>query len=177
MSAATSLGEWLAESVPVGIVFTDIVGSTLLLHRQQTKNYAVILRAHQARASQLTTAFEGRLVTNVGDEMLTVFRSARAAFEFARHFFEDAGHPQLSIRAGVHFGTVHADGPDLVGRHVHFGARVMAHGRDHELWVSDAAKSALEAESAGFSSGIHWMCSEDCELKGVPEVQRLWRAG
>ena len=177
MSGETSLGEWLAQPAhPVGIVFTDIVGSTLLLNRQKTENYSVILRAHQSRAALLTTLFEGRLVMNVGDEMLTLFRSAQAAFGFARDFFQDAGHPQLSIRAGVHFGTVHADGPDLVGRHVHLGARVMAHGQDHELWVSDAAKSALEAESAEFASAIAWIRSEDCQLKGVPDVHRLWRA-
>lgn len=172
-----SLDEWLEQSGhQVGIVFTDIVGSTLLVQQEKTKNYGLILRAHNSRALSLAEQCDGRVVVNVGDQLLAAFRSATNAFRFAEALFHDPGDAQLRVRAGVHFGTVRAHETGLVGRDVHIAARVMAHGRDSELWVSDAAKQALERESLPLAAAINWIANEECELKGISDAQRLWRA-
>jgi class 3 adenylate cyclase len=177
MSQEISLEDWLDHSPrAVGIVFTDIVGSTILIHRLETTNFSLILRAYQARALELAARFGGRVVDKVGDELFAAFRTAADAYRFASALYQDAGHPQLSVRAGVHFGTVQADEGRLVGRNVHLGARIMEHGGDHELWLSDAAKRALESESEAFASAITWLASVDCQLKGIPDTHRLWRA-
>lgn len=173
----TSLSGWLEGSAgAIGIVFSDIVGSTVLLHRHKTMDYSLILRAHRSQAALLAARYDGRLVTSVGDELVAAFRSAINAYQFACRLFQDPGDPRISVRAGVHFGPVRAHEEGFVGRHVHLGARVMEYGRDHELWVSDAAKAALEAESSRFASGIAWITSEECQLKGIPDRHRLWRA-
>jgi len=96
--------------------------------------------------------------------------------QFASALFLDPGHAELSIRAGVHFGTVQAHDGHLVGRNVHAGVRVMQRARGHELWVSDEAKAALQDESVAFSSTLTWVTSEECELQGIPGSRRLWRA-
>jgi class 3 adenylate cyclase len=172
-----SLEDWLAHSGhQVGIVFTDIVGSTLLVQQERTKNYGLILRAHNARAVSVAEQFEGRVVVNVGDQLLAAFRSATSAFGFAEALFHDPGDAQVRIRAGVHFGTVRAHETGLVGRDVHIAARVMAHGRDSELWVSDVAKRTLESESLLPTAAINWIADEECELKGISDTHRLWRA-
>jgi class 3 adenylate cyclase len=172
-----SLRDWLDDSARVvGIAFTDIIGSTVLIHQQETVTYSHILRAYQTRAVHLTSRLEGRLITHIGDELFAAFRSASNAYHFACALFQDPGHPTLRVRAGIHFGSVQAHDSSLVGRNVHLGARVMAHARDQELWVSDAAKSAIEKESGSLASRIAWITSEECELKGFPGTQRLWRA-
>jgi class 3 adenylate cyclase len=177
VNGTTSLGDWLEHSAgAIGIVFSDIVGSTLLLHRQKTMNYSLILRAHRSRAALLAARFDGRLVDPVGDGLVAAFRGATNAYQFASGLFHDPGDPHISVRAGVHFGPAQTHDEGLIGRHVHLAARVMEHGRDHELWVSDAAKAALEQEWLGFASGITWITSEECELKGIPDRHRLWRA-
>ena len=171
------LKEWLEESGwRVGIVFTDIVGSTLLVESKRTKNYGQIVRTHKARATRLAAEFEGRIVSRVGDQHLAVFRTVRNAFDFARAFFHDTGHPQLRIRAGVHFGTVGADDDGLVGRSVNRAARVMSHGRESELWVSDVAKRMLDDDADATGANATWLKSEVCHLKGIAARQRLWRA-
>jgi class 3 adenylate cyclase len=172
-----SLDEWLEQcGHEVGIVFTDVVGSTLLLNQQKTKNYGVILRAHASRALGLAEQFDGRIVVNVGDQILAACRTAANAFRFAEALFHDPGDAQLRVRAGVHFGTVRAHETGLVGRDVHIAARVMAHGHESELWVSDAAKRALERESQALAAAITWIANEECELKGISDTHRLWRA-
>ena len=177
MNQEVSLDVWLERSPrAVGIVFTDIVGSTLLIHRLKTTNFSLILREYQSRAMQLAAGFDGRLIDRTGDELFAAFRTATGAYQFASALFEDPGHPQLIVRAGVHFGTVQSDDARLVGRNVHLGARILEYGGDHELWVSDAAKLALEVESAAVASSITWLTSVEAQLKGIPDAQRLWRA-
>jgi len=177
MGTKTSLEAWLERSRSVvGIVHADIVDSTLLLHRLKTRNFALVLRAYESRAATLATHLEGRLVDRVGDQLLAAFATAGAAYQFASELFRDPGDAKLVIRVGVHFGRVKADDAQLVGRHVHIGARVMELGRGHELWVSDAAKTALERESLSLAASIEWITSQECELQGVPDKHRVWRA-
>lgn len=178
MDEVRSLGDWLANHDGVAaIVFTDVVGSTRLLFTKETLDYRSMLRSHRTRARQLIAEQQGRLVSDSGDELLAVFPSATTAYSYANVLVSDPGHAGLRVRAGIHLGPVRAEGRDLVGRHVHLAARVMQHARGPELWVHDAAKVRLEAESPGLASSIWWVANEECELKGIPDVQRLWRAG
>jgi class 3 adenylate cyclase len=174
----SSLQDWLAHfGGVVGIAFVDIVDSTFVLNSHGTMNYSLVLRAYRSRAVLLATDFNGRLVDSVGDGLCAAFGSATNAYQFASGLFEDPGDPQISVRAGVHFGTVQVLGDGLVGRDMHLAARVIEHAKPRpELWVSDKAKAALEAESLRFASGISWMTSEEIELKGIPNRHRLWRA-
>jgi class 3 adenylate cyclase len=177
MNQEIGLADWLERSPrAVGIVFIDIVDSTILLHRLKTMNFTLVLGAYKSRAVAVAARCDGRLVDSVGDELFAVFRTATDAYRFAADLFGDPGHPELRVRAGVHFGSVQAHDGRLVGRNVHLGARIMEQGRDHELWVSDAAKTALESESGSFASAITWLASVECELKGIPDPQRVWRA-
>ena len=170
------LSDWVEQSAhSVGVVFSDVVDSTLLLHREGTVNYAQILLAHRIRATQLVARFEGRLINQTGDGIFAAFRGATNAYEFARALFVDPGHVELGVRVGIHVGTVQTHGSDLVGRTVHFGARVMAQARGRELWLSDTARKALESEDPTSASSIAWQATVRRRLKGIPRLQRLWR--
>jgi hypothetical protein len=52
----------------------------------------------------------------------------------------------------------------------------MQRAEDSALWVSDAARSAIEARQKEASTEIVWIASDEVELKGVPGLHRLWRA-
>lgn len=186
MSGFAGLHEWHAASPPrLGIVFTDIVHSTGLLNAKQTDDYTPILRAHRARAMALAEPLDGLIeAAGKGDGLIGLFRSAADAYAFARALFEDAGHPALRIRAGVHVGMVrivdvggNSNRWEPSGRDVNFTHRVMAHGEPgRQLWVSDQAKIALEHE-AGAADQLRWLASEECAFAGIPGIQRRWRAG
>ena len=172
-----SLSDWLAQyDGTVGLVFTDIIDSTSLIYAKKTVKYTGMLRSHKSRAVDMVRELGGRLIDETGEEIFAAFSTATNAYSFASELFNHPGNTDLRIRAGVHFGAVRAEGTALVGRNVHLGARVMQYAVDHELWVSDAAKSALEAESPSVASGISWLAGNECELKGIPDKQRLWRA-
>jgi adenylate cyclase len=175
---AQSLSDWVAQfGAQVGIVFADIVNSTVLLYERGTLDFGRIRRRYQARAAQLSREQGGRVVSYVGDEVLAVFPDAAAAFSFARQLFDDAGDANLRVRVGVHVGSVRVEDETLIGRNVHLGARVMQHANGHQLWLSDAARYALQTTAPQIADAIEWSGGEECTLKGVPDPQRLWRAG
>jgi class 3 adenylate cyclase len=159
----------------VALVFADIVGSTLLIHSRGTEVYARVLSSYRERADRLAEGLDGRIVSREGDEIFAVFAAAGDAYRFARGLVDDAGHPLLTARVGLHVGTVHPHDEGLIGRAVPFAARVMAHGAPHEFWTSDAAKTAIEHEMPAVADRIPWVASEECVLDGVPAPQRLWR--
>ena len=177
-----TLAEWLAPFQRIGLVFTDVYRSTDLLYGLKTTKHNAILRAHRSRADDLTRQLGGRVVDQVGDALFVVLPSATNAYSFAYELFHETGHPLLAIRAGVHFGEVTLSGTRISGRTVNYGHRVMEHAQgNRELWVSDAAKAALEHESPDVASGIRWVRTDECHLdgvhvEGVPVKQRLWRA-
>jgi class 3 adenylate cyclase len=169
------LADWLAErSNQISLVFVDVVESTALLYRARTVEYTRMLRAYRHRAVELISQQDGRVIDESGDGVLAAFPTARGAFDFARTLHAEPGNLQLRLRVGGHYGSVRADANALVGRNVHLAARVMQHALEPECWISDALKRQLEAEVPETAERV-WLADETCQLKGVPEPQRLWR--
>lgn len=171
------LAEWLdTQGEEVGLAFADVVRSTSLLFEEQTVRYADFIRLYRDRALTRARIHGGRIVDETGDQILAVFPDAGAAFRFGCDLFADTGHPDLKIRVGVHVGSVRAEGERLIGRNVHYCARVMQYARDAELWVSDAARRSMESGAKRSAPEFVWIANDETELKGIPGLHRLWRA-
>ena len=162
----------------VGIVFTDIVRSTSLLHKLHTRLWIQLLAAHFGHLRRLMSQNGGHEVATAGDGVLTTVPRASDALLFARAAVTDPGDARIGLRAGVHWGYVtENEGAGVVaGRAVHFAARVMGQVTEIGLCVSDGAKHRIEAESPGIASNIPWLPQDNCELKGVPGLHRVWRS-
>ena len=117
---------------PVLMVFSDIVGSTPYFARFGD---AVGRQLHQLHFDLLAQSFgstEGRLVDAVGDGVFYVFPTATAgvrgvlAFHqaMARENITRSRQHHLSVRLGLHWGTVLTDGAAVTGDAVHLAARV-----------------------------------------------------
>lgn len=171
-----SLEEWVAgQGGRSALVLTDVVRSTLLLYATGTISYMRVIEAHRRRATGLIESFGGRVIDLNGDATFAAFARAADAYAYATAILADTGDPGLRVRVGVHYGTVHARGPGLFGRSVHFVARLAERGgQESVLWASEDARTALEAE-AGEGLGGAWVRQEGCELPGVPGKHTLWR--
>ncbi|MDX1702627.1 MAG: adenylate/guanylate cyclase domain-containing protein [Melioribacteraceae bacterium] len=172
-----SLKKWLEKSDGYAcLVFTDIVESTSLLSEIGTVMYTDYRKAHQERANQLRRKFSGILIDQTGDSLFVVFYNVMKAYAFAVGLFGNPGSERINVRIGIHFGKVTADGRALVGKSVHYAARVMSQGKGAEIWLSDAAKISLEKESPDFAKSIKWLKRIESEFKGFDGKQRLWCA-
>src|SRR4051812_5245267 len=94
----------------VTLMFTDIEGSTTLLHDLGDR-YGDVLAAHDRELRAVWAAHGGEVVDTEGDSFFVAFAQARAAVEAANaaQALLDA-HPwpheaRLRVRMGVHTGT------------------------------------------------------------------------
>src|SRR5688500_18177641 len=158
------------DGLPTGTVtflFTDIEGSTRLLH-ELGDGYAVVLAEHRRALREAFAAHGGVEVDTQGDAVFVAFARAAAALAAA-----DAGQRALDggpvrVRIGVHTGEPTLTGEGYVGADVHLAARVMGAGHGGQVLVSEATARLVEAELRDL--GEH-------RLKDIERPVRLFQLG
>jgi predicted ATPase/class 3 adenylate cyclase len=135
--------------LPTGTVtflFTDIEGSTRLLHALGPDVYADALAEHRAALRDAFTAHGGVEVDTQGDAFFVAFPTADGAAAAALDAQRMLSTGPISVRMGLHTGTPAITSEGYVGIDVHRGARVaaLAHGR--QVVVSPATAALIAGE-------------------------------
>jgi predicted ATPase/class 3 adenylate cyclase len=154
----------------VTFLFSDIEGSTKLLHELGRGGYAEVLRAHHRLLRAAWNAHGGFEVDTAGDGFLVAFAEASAALAAAAEAQRVIAPTGVRIRIGVHSGEASFDGGRYVGRAVHRAARICAAAHGGQIVLSEsAAELARDADDppALRDLGIH-------RLKDI-EPQRLYQ--
>jgi class 3 adenylate cyclase len=175
-SALDALRKLRADSNGVALVFTDIVDSTALVTQIGDPEWSRLLERHLASCFGLMAINGGVEVDTAGDGVLCAFARVVFALKFAQALQANPGDELLSVRAGIHFGELFIRDVGACGQLVHFGARVVAHAKGAEIWLSGPARSQLASEDEDLLQRISSSRDEECQLKGIPGVHTLWRA-
>jgi predicted ATPase len=125
--------------LPTGTVtflFTDVEGSTKLLHELGAEAYAEALAEHRRLIREACAAEGGVEVDTQGDAFFFAFPTAPGALVAARVLTEALAAGQTSVRVGVHTGTPLLTGEGYVGGDVHRAARIAAAGHGGQVLVS-----------------------------------------
>jgi predicted ATPase/class 3 adenylate cyclase len=133
--------------LPTGTVtflFTDVEGSTQLLHELGAAAYADALEAHRRVIRDACARHGGIEVDTQGDAFFLVFRTAPAALSAAGEMTEVLRADRIRVRVGVHTGTALVSNGDYVGVDVHRAARIAAAGHGGQVLVSEATASLAE---------------------------------
>jgi class 3 adenylate cyclase len=123
-------------------MFTDIVGSTVLLSEMGDERWAEVLRWHDSMLRRMFIQYAGREVKQVGDGFFAVFEDAYdslvCALEIQRRMacFEWVNAIALRTRIGVHRADVIQIDNDYMGRGVHEAARIAASANEGEVLTS-----------------------------------------
>jgi class 3 adenylate cyclase len=107
----------------VTFLFTDVEGSTKLLHELGAEAYAEVLAEHRRILRQAFEAHGGVEVDTQGDAFFVAFPTAPGALEAAAQAREELAPGPIRVRMGIHTGTPHlaeegyvgADGPGSSG--------------------------------------------------------------
>ena len=128
----------------VTFVFTDVEGSTKLLHELGAEAYAAALDEHRRVVRKACTAHGGVEVDTQGDAFFLAFKFAPEALEAACAITEELGSGPIALRIGVHTGTPLVTAEGYVGEDVHFAARVAASAHGGQVVLSQATRALLD---------------------------------
>jgi predicted ATPase len=130
----------------VTFLFTDIEGSTKLLHELGAVAYAEALTEHRRVLRETFARHGGVEVDTQGDAFFVAFPTAPGALEAAAESQEALTSGPISVRMGLHTGTPHVTDEGYVGDVVHEGARIAAVGHGGQILLSAQTFELVEVD-------------------------------
>ena len=112
----------------VTFLFTDVEGSTQLLHELGVDAYARALAEHRRIVRETFTAHDGVEVDTQGDAFFVAFPTALGALAAAAASQEALAAGPIRVRMGIHTGSAQVTEEGYVGEDVHKAARIAAAG-------------------------------------------------
>src|SRR5215510_12808455 len=128
----------------VTFLFTDVEGSTKLLHELGAETYARALADHRVVVREACRVESGIEVDTQGDAFFYAFPSAPGAVGAAQAITDALAAGQIHLRIGVHTGTPLVTDEGYVGHDVHRAARIAAAGHGGQVLVSASTTSLVE---------------------------------
>jgi WD40 repeat protein/class 3 adenylate cyclase/energy-coupling factor transporter ATP-binding protein EcfA2 len=167
--------------LPAGTVtflFTDIEGSTRLLH-ELGERYADVLAEHRQLLREVFAECSGREVDTQGDSFFAAFGDAGDAFRaavaaqraLAAHSWP--GEATVRVRMGIHTGEPLLAGDHYVGIDVHRGARIAAAAHGGQVLISARTSALARGDGADASATLREVGTYP--LKDLPEPERLFQ--
>jgi predicted ATPase/class 3 adenylate cyclase len=130
----------------VTFLFTDIEGSTRLLH-EQGKRYAELLSEHRRVLREAFVRHGGIEVDTQGDAFFVAFARASDAIAAASDGQTALGDGPISVRMGLHTGEPIVTDEGYVGIDVHRAARIAAAGHGGQVLLSQATRDLVAGEA------------------------------
>ena len=153
----------------VTLLFTDIEGSTRLLH-DLGERYADVLAEHRRVLREAFSRYGGVEVDTQGDAFFVAFARAGDAVAAAGAAQAALVDGPVSVRIGVHTGEPVVTEEGYVGLDVHRAARIMGAARGGQVLVSETTASLLDSTENLRDLGEH-------RLKDLSAPQRLFQLG
>lgn len=158
--------------LPTGTVtflFTDIEGSTRLLHALGPDEYAEALAEHRRALRAAFAAHDGVEIDTQGDAFFVAFPTAPGAAAAAVAADSALEEGPVRVRIGLHTGAPTVAHEGYVGIDVHRGARVAALAHGGQIVLSPTTASLLDGDPL-VDLGAH-------RLKDFDVATRLFQLG
>jgi len=153
----------------VTFLFTDVEGSTRLLHELGAEAYAAALGEHRRVLREAFAAHAGVEVDTQGDAFFVAFPTAPGALAAAAAIVSGLEPGPIRVRIGVHTGTPLLAEEGYVGVDVHRAARIAAAGHGGQVLVSSSTRELIEDDRLR-DLGEH-------RFKDLAAPERVWQLG
>ncbi len=152
----------------VTLLFTDVEGSTRLLHELGRQAYADALAEHRRLVRDACASHGGVEVDTQGDAFFFAFPTAPGALAAAQTFTEALSAGPVHVRVGLHTGTPLVADEGYVGDDVHRAARIAGAGHGGQVLVSLSTATLVELKLTDL--GEH-------RLKDLSAPERIYQLG
>ena len=129
------------------IMFTDIVGYSALMGKDEAKAMDQVHKSHEIQKC-LVEEFEGNWVKEMGDGIMCSFASATDAIYCALEIQEQLiQHQDLKLRIGIHLGEVLIEDGDIFSDGVNIASRLQSIAEPGGIYLSDSVQKAIRGQS------------------------------
>ena len=156
------------------IMFTDIVGYTSLMGRDERKALKLI-KTNRDIHKNFIKEFNGKWLKEMGDGILASFPSISDAVYCAGAIQSAVIEiADLELRIGIHVGEIVVEDGDVFGDGVNIASRIEALASPREIWVSESVYKNIKNKE-----GISLSFIRDETLKNVDEPVKIlqWTTG
>ena len=163
------------KKIPLSIMFTDIVDSTMMSEINGEQFAQDVLHVHNAIVREAIKDFKGREIKLMGDGVFACFNTAldgaKAAIQMQRaiaKFNRENPDKMFYVRIGLNFGKPIIENGDLFGMAVGRAARVCHKAGGGTIFVTrdmydELAQSEIEFKDEG-----------EYEFKGIVQKERVY---
>jgi predicted ATPase len=152
----------------VTFLFTDVEGSTRLLH-ELGDGYAAVLAEHRRALRDAFSRHGGVEVDTQGDAFFVAFPKASQALAAAAAAKEALEGGPIKVRMGLHTGEPRLTDEGYVGMDVHRAARIAAAGHGGQIVLSQSTRDLVQTD------GIRELGEH--RLKDLAAAERLYQLG
>jgi len=128
----------------ITFLFTDVEGSTRLLHELGAEAFSAALLEHRVILRESLARHGGVEVDTQGDAFFVAFLTASGAVDAAREAQEALRSGPIHVRMGIHTGSPHLSEEGYVGQDVHKGARIAAVGHGGQVLLSKETRDLAD---------------------------------
>lgn len=144
------------------IMFTDIVGYTSLMGKNEAKAMEQVHQSHEIQ-KRLVEEFEGNWVKEMGDGVMCSFSSATDAIYCALEIQEQLFlQKDLNLRIGIHLGEVLVEDGDIFSDGVNIAFRLQSIAEPGGIYLSESVQKAIRGQT-----DIHTVYLGELQLKNV----------
>jgi TolB-like protein len=120
------------------IMFTDIVGYTALMGKDEQKAFELLNKNRQIQ-KPLIEQYNGRWIKELGDGVMASFNTVSDAVTAAIKIQEHCNASKdFQLRVGIHLGEVVFENGDVFGDGVNISSRIQAIANPGTIYVSEA---------------------------------------
>ena len=121
----------------VAIMFSDIVGYTSLMGDDENRAIKILsigVDLHKTKVSE----YNGRIIKELGDGILSVFDNGTDAVKCAIEIQREAVNNKIPLRIGIHEGEVILKNGDVFGDGVNIASRIQDEAANGGICISDS---------------------------------------
>jgi adenylate cyclase len=120
------------------IMFTDIVGYTALMGRDEQKAFD-LLKKNRELQKPIIEKFNGRWIKELGDGVIASFNAVSDAVAAAIEIQEACNRAKnFQLRIGIHLGEVVFENEDVFGDGVNIASRIQAIANPGSIYISES---------------------------------------
>ncbi len=120
------------------IMFTDIVGYTALMGKDEQKAFELLNKNRQIQ-KPIIEQYNGRWIKELGDGVMASFNTVSDAVNAAIKIQQTCNAANdFQLRIGIHLGEVVFENDDVFGDGVNIAARIQALATPGGIWISES---------------------------------------